>query len=908
VTSIGPGPESVDVQLYAPAPTGARWDRSSWDGAPWVAAAWQSVDCDVVEAAFVAGVTDEAGVLSQSAAGPMDLATLDPNRELDPSNADGPYFGSIAPGTPLRLLGGSGAATGVWSGFVDEASYDVASQRGRVRCVDAIAILAQASVPDGTVLPNTLRARVRAVVAAAGLADVVPVQPESVAVQLAVDPGFEAVDVLAGVGSFEDPALPGWSTATGASIAFGGAPDGARVARITGNGSNYPAITSTTVGVVPGRTYRLTASAKRASGTLNGRVRVDYMKGTVAGASPAVLDFTTAAFVARSSSFTVPTDGTVDGIRVLCHVNAPAVAAPDAWDFDAVTVEDVSDLPGVWTPSGTVGVGSQTIAPPTLIEGRRALRIVGGGASPRYAQQIVPAAGQTYVVSGWTSRPAGALFGSIGYIARNAANAQIATALATGADPSGTWEYLSTSYTTPADGSVVRIDAIAQINAATTAATDAPLFDDLRLTGPTAATILSTDPPVAPHDGKAASAWTIIQNAALDALTLVWLSPAGELRFTSWGSLPDAVISIGCPPAGEPADRWIGGLSTIAYGMSAAAIRNRVRAWSAPSVWAPYVDDGPSLIRYGARPLDVDRVVPDFANWSARILADRADAGLAVTLGEVRPYSASELDALLAIRTAGPQIVRIADSEHGTPIDQDVGIVGTSGRMTPAGWTFRYVTMIPRADWDAVEPPAPKPPDPPVQPYHTETRTYVATSDALLALTSGGSKYGAGAANSLPVGVWSGWTYRSCIQLPAIPWTKVRRIVSAKLRVRTSTQVRVGFGSSPTIEVQRITGSWSAGSSTTPSSGNAVVYPGPSTTSTGAKRANLTKSEQADQDIDITAIATAWAPSSIGGSSAAQRGVMLLPGSGSGADTSELWPVEASAGKPSLILVVEVFD
>jgi hypothetical protein len=605
VTSIGPGPESVELQLYAPSPNAARWDRSTWDGGLWTFSAWQTVACDVVEASYVGGVTDEAGVLSQSGAGPMDLSTLDPNRELDPSNASSPFFGSVAPGTPVKLRGGAaGAMVDVWNGWIDEATHDIATQRGRVRCINAIALLAQAEVPDATVLPNTLRARTRAVIAAVGLSRSIELYAES-------------------------------------------------------------------------------------------------------------------------------TD-------------------PDA-------------LP---------------------------------------------------------------------------------------------------------------------------------------------------DPAVAPHDGKAAAAWTIIQNAALDALTLVWIAPDGIVRFTSWGALPDAVVSLGCAPAGD-GGTWIGGLSTIEYGVTAAAVRNRVRAWSATDVWTAYQDDGESIARYGARPLDVDRVVPGFAAWSARILADRADAGLSVTLGEVRPYTIAELNALLAIAQTGPQVIRVYDDEHGAVIDDSVAIVGRTGRVTPAGWSFRYVTSIPRVEWDAVEPPPPIVPPviPPPDPYHTETRTYVATSDALLALTSGGSKYGAGAATSLPVGTWSGWTYRACIQLPAIPWTKVRRIVSAKLRVRTSTQVRIGFGSSPTIEVQRITGSWSAGSSSSPSSGNAVVYPGPATTTAGAKRQNITTAQSTDQDIDITAIATAWAPAAIAGSGAAQRGVMLLPGSGSGADTTEVWPVEqGGAARPSLILVVEVFD
>ena len=315
------------------------------------------------------------------------------------------------------------------------------------------------------------------------------------------------------------------------------------------------------------------------------------------------------------------------------------------------------------------------------------------------------------------------------------------------------WEYKSTPVGVPADAELVRLWAFIYTTNVPTRDQYAQ-WDELTLTGPNPVT-LGADPPVAPFDGKAVSAWTAIQNAALDALTLVWLDPEGTLRFTSWGSLPDATVSLGCPPVGEPAARWIGGLSTVVYGMSAAAIRNRVRAWSAPDVWTPYQDDVASLAKYGARPLDVERAVPDFAAWSARVLADRADAGLAVTLGEVRPYDLVELAALLDIGLTGPQVVRIADADHPPPIDDSVGIVGTAGRVTSAGWSFRFVTAIPRVEWSQAEPPPVEPPIPPPDPWHTETRTYVATSDALLALTSGGSKYGAGAATSLPVGVWT---------------------------------------------------------------------------------------------------------------------------------------------------------
>jgi hypothetical protein len=252
-------------------------------------------------------------------------------------------------------------------------------------------------------------------------------------------------------------------------------------------------------------------------------------------------------------------------------------------------------------------------------------------------------------------------------------------------------------------------------------------------------------------------------------------------------------------------------------------------------------------------------------------------------------------------------VLRVRDDAHGELVDLSVALLGGAVGITAGGWRFRHVAMIPRAEWDLEEPPPITPPTPPDGTYHQETRTYVATSDALLALTSGGSKYGAGAATTLPVGAWSGWTYRSLVQLPAIPWTKVRRIVSATLILTTSDQQRVGFGSSPTIELARITGAWSAGTSSSPSSGNAVVWPGPAVT--GSVRANVSGAQNATARIRCDALVLPWAPTAIGGTLAAQRGLALYPGSGSTADTSEFWPVEkGGSSRPTLELVVEVYD
>jgi len=598
--SIGPGAESVAVELYAPASIENRWDRATWDNDHWDAPKWNGVGCEVTEATLRFGASTEAGILSQPSSGACDLKLYDPDRLLDPLASDSPFAGAVRPGTPVRVVGLAPGSLPAWTGFLDEGSHELADSTGRLRAVDGIAYLAQAELAEGAVLPNTLRARVRSVVTQVGLSSLVPVAPE------------------------------------------------------------------------------------------------------------------------------------------------------------------VPDI-----------------------------------------------------------------------------------------DP---------------------------------------------------------DPAVAAHDGKARAAWSIILDASLDALTYVWLDPTGMLRFTPWGSLPDAEYSLGCRPPDELSGVWIEGLASLESVAQVEAVRNSVRWWSAANTFAPALKDGPSINRYGERRLDVPRIVPNAAVWAQRILDDRADAGLEVALGEVRPYTELELNELLTGRGQGPRIVRVFDDDHGEEVDLEVAIIGGSIGVTPMGWRFGFVTMLPRVEWEAIEPPAPIPPDPPPNPYHTETRSYIATSDALIALTSGGAKYGAGASSSLPYGAWQGWSYRSLIQFPAIPWANIRRVVSATLRLKNTTQVRVGFGSSPTVELRRITGSWSAGSSSSPSSGNAVVWPGPAVAST-AVRANVSSAENAAVAIRVDALVLPWAPASIGGSSAAQRGLALYGGSGSTADTGEVWPVEqGGSSRPQLDVTLEVFD
>jgi len=599
--SIGPGAESITIELWAISDEGARWDHDIWDGPHgWAGAeSWVAVDCQVAEASWRWGASDAFGILSVAEPSELDLNTYDPARVLDPMNAASPVYGYVKPGVPLRVLGLAPDPVIAATVMIEEATYDLATGTGRIRAVGPIGSLAQVQLAEGATLPNTLRARVRAVVAAT--APWIAVEPE--------------------------------------------------------------------------------------------------------------------------------------------------------------------------------------------------------------------------------------------------------------------------------------------------------------LTDP------EPDPAVAAHDGKSAPAWAVISAAATDALWFVWTDPAGMVRMRSFGGFPPAPVSLGCAPA-DPTGLWLEGLTTIGTLTARDGVRNTVRAWSAPSVFAPAVVDPVSVDLYGPVPFEIERVVPAYSVWAGRILEDRGDAGLEVTVGEVRPYDVAELRGLLDLGLLGPCVVRVRDDAHGAPIDLELNAVGCQVGVTAGGWRFTLTTMLSRVEWDNIEPPVVPPIEPPPDPWHLETRVYQASVDALLALTSGGAKYGAGAANSLPVGGWQGWTYRSAVKFASISWTKVRAVKSATLHLRTTDQIRVGFGGNPKLEVRRITEGWTAGSSSSPSSGNAVVWPGPSTTTSGAVVASMPNGEGADKSISVTAIVRAWAPVAAGGSAAGYYGLMLREVSSGESNTTEVVAEEigGNAAEAYLTVELEIFD
>lgn len=201
----------------------------------------------------------------------------------------------------------------------------------------------------------------------------------------------------------------------------------------------------------------------------------------------------------------------------------------------------------------------------------------------------------------------------------------------------------------------------------------------------------------------------------------------------------------------------------------------------------------------------------------------------------------------------------------------------------------------------------PTPDDPTDPSVSTSSQTLTSTKSAAL-YYDGGYK-GNGAGSNLPVGVsgyYGQYRYRSLIGF-TITWPAAAiSVKSATLRLKTTTQDWITFGSSPKVYVQRITGSWSEGTyNAAPpnqwSTTNAVTYPGPTVTTTGQVLAAITTATSTLVDIDITDIANDWLSSGITDAS-----VRLIAASESVSTYNTEFLSDDGATPPQLIIVTYV--
>ena len=129
-----------------------------------------------------------------------------------------------------------------------------------------------------------------------------------------------------------------------------------------------------------------------------------------------------------------------------------------------------------------------------------------------------------------------------------------------------------------------------------------------------------------------------------------------------------------------------------------------------------------------------------------------------------------------------------------------------------------------------------------------------------------GVNRGNGKDDHAPVGRHSsGTVYREVLR-PDTDWSGVYQITRARLRLKSTTQVHLAFGSSPRMLVRRLTESFSEGGGSEGSwtSGSGIeVYPGPAATSTAEVDQSMNDSESYTRYIDITDIIEIVAPTSV---------------------------------------------
>lgn len=182
-------------------------------------------------------------------------------------------------------------------------------------------------------------------------------------------------------------------------------------------------------------------------------------------------------------------------------------------------------------------------------------------------------------------------------------------------------------------------------------------------------------------------------------------------------------------------------------------------------------------------------------------------------------------------------------------------------------------------------------------------------ADARIA-QNGAAQTGAGASDALPVGLYSGFLFRSLVKFTLPDWTAlhVRRVTKATLILKNTSEVYVARGGSPRILVKRALSGWKEGSAVSLSSSNAVTWANqPGTTTTGmTTSATLSTLNGNWQYIDVTAIVRAWAPSGVeGGGGKPNYGFALHSyDEGSTSRTTEFYSRE-SAYDPLLIIEYE---
>jgi len=360
------------------------------------------------------------------------------------------------------------------------------------------------------------------------------------------------------------------------------------------------------------------------------------------------------------------------------------------------------------------------------------------------------------------------------------------------------------------------------------------------------------DPTVGPVIATEASVWSHILTAALDVLSAAWLDRYGTLHFRSFGNPRDNGLQVGGID-GIP-------ISTMRTNGSLQGVYTHIIAFnaSAPTVPVEAVDAVKKSV-YGDLLLKRDQPVPDAASWVASVLADRAGASLQYIPGTLYLQTETDLESILDLGMI--DIAHLGVDSAQPTVDVAARVLGGSIIIdTGTGWTAELSTYIPATEWEDAEQPVPPEPIPPPNTISGVVRTYACTKDARLAHSSS-LDAGNGLDTNLPIGWISPYRNRAVMGFDSIPFANVVSVDKAELLVTVGQNSCGAFGSSPKVQVSRITAAFSEGTYNVNcgfGTANAVKYPGPAITSSGAVTKAISRVTGTAVSIDITAIARAW--------------------------------------------------
>lgn len=172
ISAIG----NARVEIWGPDIEPARWDIATWDNATWVDEAWRDITPQVQNVRCGWGMDDGSqGILGQAAANAWTVYTYDPERLLDPANDSSSLHSVLRPGTHVQFRFDDGVnAVVIKEGSIDNIAYSIEEQRGQIRIVDRIGMMANAKIPAGqTGVPTTLWAAAKHILTVAGLQDII---------------------------------------------------------------------------------------------------------------------------------------------------------------------------------------------------------------------------------------------------------------------------------------------------------------------------------------------------------------------------------------------------------------------------------------------------------------------------------------------------------------------------------------------------------------------------------------------------------------------------------------------------------------------------------------------------------------------------------------------------------------